>query len=52
MPTEKKDFEELPLKHVDIVRLFLEKLEKMNEVERATIIRTIVLINQPMFLVK
>lgn len=36
---------------VAIVKLFLEKLEKLNEVERRTIIETIQWLNKPIFTV-
>ena len=35
--------------HLEIVKLFLDKLEKMTEEERKTIIKTIWLLNNPMF---
>lgn len=41
---------EIEYKGLDIVKLFLEKLEKLNDKERAVIIRTIEMLNNPMFL--
>lgn len=41
--------EQLEFKHTDIVLLFLQKLEALNERERAVLIRTIEIINTPMF---
>lgn len=41
---------ELEYKNIEIVRLFLEKVEKLNERERATLIKTIELLNTPVFI--
>ena len=40
-----------PEVNCEIIRLFLEKLELMTEEERKTLIKTIQLLNNPMFVV-
>lgn len=42
----------IELKNAEIPRLFLEKLEKLNDKEREVLIQTIDLINRPLFLYK
>ncbi len=41
---------ELELKNIEVVVLFLQKLEKLTDEERKTLIKTIQLINNPMFI--
>ncbi len=41
--------EELEYKNIEVVILFLQKLEIMNEHERKVLIHTIELLNNPMF---
>lgn len=41
--------EQLETKNIDIVRLFLQKVEVLNETERAILIKTIEIINTPLF---
>ena len=42
---------EIPEIHIKIVLNYLEKLEKLNEKERGVLIKTIDIINNPMFII-
>jgi hypothetical protein len=44
-----KEMEEIKPNGLKTVELFLEKLEKLNEKERAVLIQTIDLLNHPIF---
>lgn len=41
---------ELPNQSIEVVTLFLQKLEKLNDKERAVLITTIDLLNHPVFI--
>lgn len=49
MKEKKLAMEELEIKNIDIVRMYLQKLEQFNDEERRVLIKTIDLINHPMF---